>query len=72
MVIFELFLFHFKDMIIGICGGSGSGKTTLLKRIANEMEHHRPAIFSMDNYYHPIQMQEKDSNVPTISIYPVL
>jgi uridine kinase len=61
MVIFERFLFQV-NMIIGICGGSGSGKTTLLKRIANEMEHHKPAIFSMDNYYHPIQMQQKDAN----------
>lgn len=49
-------------MIIGICGGSGSGKTTLLKRISHELRHLHPAIFSMDNYYLPIQKQEKDKN----------
>ncbi len=49
-------------MIIGICGGSGSGKTTLLKRISNELKHLNPSIFSMDNYYLPIQKQIKDEN----------
>ena len=49
-------------MIIGICGGSGSGKTTLLKRISNELKHLNPSIFSMDNYYLPIQKQQKDEN----------
>ncbi len=49
-------------MIIGICGGSGSGKTTLLKRISKELQHLNPSIFSMDNYYHPIQKQLKDNN----------
>jgi uridine kinase len=49
-------------MIIGICGGSGSGKTTLLRRIAIELEHLNPAIFSMDNYYYPIHLQQKDVN----------
>jgi uridine kinase len=47
-------------LVIGICGGSGSGKTTLLKRIARELIHMEPAIFSMDNYYYPIQKQIKD------------
>jgi uridine kinase len=49
-------------MIIGICGGSGSGKTTLLKRISNELKHLHPSIFSMDNYYLPVEMQQKDQN----------
>jgi uridine kinase len=49
-------------MIIGICGGSGSGKTTLLKRISIELKHLKPSIFSMDNYYLPIQKQHKDEN----------
>ena len=49
-------------MIIGICGGSGSGKTTLLKRISTELKHLQPSIFSMDNYYLPIQKQQKDEN----------
>jgi uridine kinase len=51
-----------KDLIIGICGGSGSGKTTLLKRIAHELKHLQPSVFSMDNYYWPIQKQIKDEN----------
>lgn len=49
-------------MIIGICGGSGSGKTTLLKRISNELKHLHPSIFSMDNYYLPIEKQQLDAN----------
>lgn len=49
-------------MVIGICGGSGSGKTTILKRIASDFKHLRPSVFSMDNYYKPIQLQEKDQN----------
>jgi uridine kinase len=49
-------------MIIGICGGSGSGKTTLLKRISNELKHLNPSIFSMDNYYLPIEKQQLDQN----------
>ncbi len=49
-------------MIIGICGGSGSGKTTLLKRLCRQFEHLRPSVFSMDNYYHPIDRQLLDEN----------
>lgn len=49
-------------MIVGICGGSGSGKTTLLRRLSDEFGHLNPSIFSMDNYYHPIEMQEKDDS----------
>jgi len=49
-------------MIIGICGGSGSGKTTLLKRISKELKHLHPSIFSMDNYYLPIEKQQLDEN----------
>jgi len=47
-------------MIIGICGGSGSGKTTLLKRLATHFEHINPTVFSMDNYYLPIEEQFRD------------
>lgn len=49
-------------MIIGICGGSGSGKTTLLKRLSNHFKDKAPSIFSMDNYYKPIEMQFVDEN----------
>lgn len=47
-------------MIIGICGGSGSGKTTLLKRLSATFMDKEPSIFSMDNYYHPIEKQMLD------------
>ena len=49
-------------MIIGICGGSGSGKTTLLKRLCSYFSQSSPSVFSMDNYYFPIQNQVKDEN----------
>lgn len=46
--------------VIGICGGSGSGKTTLLNRLAEHYGEYAPSVFSMDNYYKPIELQEKD------------
>jgi len=49
-------------MTIGICGGSGSGKTTLLNRLCSNFSDSKPSIFSMDNYYFPIQNQTKDKN----------
>lgn len=49
-------------MIIGICGGSGSGKTTLLRRLATHFEYLKPTVFSMDNYYLPIEEQLCDEN----------
>lgn len=49
-------------MIIGICGGSGSGKTTLLRRISTKYAELNPTIFSLDNYYLPIEKQLKDEN----------
>ena len=48
-------------MIVGICGGSGSGKTTLLKRLCEHYAHLKPSVFSMDNYYFPIEQQLKDA-----------
>ncbi len=47
-------------MIIGICGGSGSGKTTLLRRLSEVFKDVKPAIFTMDNYYRPIEEQVID------------
>lgn len=49
-------------MVIGICGGSGSGKTTLLNRIAEHYKDFKPTVFSLDNYYKPIEEQKKDKN----------
>jgi len=48
-------------MIIGICGGSGSGKTTLMYRLAHQFAVCKPTLFSMDNYYFPIEKQVKDA-----------
>jgi uridine kinase len=48
--------------VIGICGGSGSGKTTLLKRLSETFDGINPSVFSMDNYYFPIEIQQKDKN----------
>jgi uridine kinase len=48
--------------VIGICGGSGSGKTTLLKRLSESFSGLSTAVFSMDNYYFPIEKQAKDKN----------
>lgn len=49
-------------MIIGICGGSGSGKTTLLNKLSEAYAHLKPSVFSMDNYYLPIDQQMVDAN----------
>ncbi len=49
-------------IVLGICGGSGSGKTTLLNRIAEKFEHLKPSVFSLDNYYKPIEDQQIDEN----------
>ncbi|RYM35419.1 uridine kinase [Brumimicrobium glaciale] len=48
--------------VIGICGGSGSGKTTLLNRLAETYSEYSPSVFSMDNYYKPIEEQSLDVN----------
>jgi uridine kinase len=49
-------------IIIGICGGSGSGKTTLLNRLAEKFQALKPSVFSLDNYYKPIEEQYIDEN----------
>jgi uridine kinase len=49
-------------IVIGICGGSGSGKTTLIKRLQDEIAHLNPALFTMDNYYRPMETQVRDEN----------
>lgn len=49
-------------MIVGICGGSGSGKTTLLDKLSEYYAYLNPSVFSMDNYYKPIEKQVIDDN----------
>ena len=51
-----------KPFVVGICGGSGAGKTTLLKRLSETFQGASTAVFSMDNYYLPIEQQTKDAN----------
>jgi uridine kinase len=51
-----------KPFVVGICGGSGAGKTTLLRRLSESFGGITPSVFSMDNYYHPIEMQALDQN----------
>lgn len=49
-------------MIIGICGGSGSGKTSVLSGLKEYYKEFNPTVVSMDNYYLPIEQQQKDEN----------
>jgi uridine kinase len=49
-------------MVIGICGGSGSGKTSILKGLAKHYADLKPTVLSLDNYYLPIEQQQKDEN----------
>ena len=49
-------------LLIGITGGSGSGKTHFLKKLMETLPEEDMSLFSMDNYYFPIHLQEKDEN----------
>lgn len=48
--------------IVGIAGGSASGKTSFLKELKTRMPKGSVCIISQDNYYKPIEEQEKDEN----------
>lgn len=49
-----------KPFIIGITGGSGSGKTTFIKRLREGLSQDKVCLLSMDDYYVPRELQEKD------------
>ena len=51
-----------KPFIIGITGGSGSGKTTFIKHIRDRFTDAEICIISQDEYYRPIEDQQKDEN----------
>ena len=51
-----------KRIIAGIAGGSGSGKTTVLRELVKLLPPGSAALVSQDNYYHPIEFQQKDQN----------
>ncbi len=48
-------------IIVGLSGNSGSGKTHLIELLKNKMGD-KITILSCDNYYKPIQFQQKDIN----------
>lgn len=49
-------------LLIGITGGSGSGKTHFLNRLMGSLPTSSVSLFSMDNYYRPIEEQFRDVN----------
>jgi uridine kinase len=49
-------------LVIGITGGSGSGKTHFLKKLLESFPEETMTLFSMDNYYKPIEKQTLDEN----------
>jgi len=51
-----------KPFFIGLTGGSGSGKTSFLKQLVAEVGAENICLFSQDNYYFPIETQEKDAH----------
>ena len=48
--------------VIGITGGSASGKTYLLKKLREKFPEKDVCILSQDDYYKPLEMQQRDSN----------
>ncbi|RPD50106.1 uridine-cytidine kinase [Hymenobacter sediminis] len=47
--------------IVGITGGSASGKTTFLRRLLASFPEEEICLISQDNYYHPREAQQVDS-----------
>lgn len=48
-------------LIAGITGQSSSGKTFFINRIKQELGN-QVSVISLDNYYKPIELQQKDAN----------
>ena len=53
---------NFEPYIVGIAGGSASGKTSFLRELKNNMPKGSICIISQDNYYKPLDEQERDEN----------
>jgi len=51
-----------QSYFVGITGGSGSGKTYFLNRLLDAFKEDEICLISQDNYYYPIQKQQKDEN----------
>lgn len=49
-----------KPLVIGITGGSGSGKTLFIKNLRERFDQGEICLISQDDYYCPIEQQEKD------------
>ncbi|MCR9251146.1 MAG: uridine kinase [bacterium] len=49
-----------KPFFIGITGGSGSGKTHFLNMLLDAFDPSEICVISQDNYYFPIEEQQKD------------
>ncbi len=47
--------------LVGITGGSASGKTTFLKRLLAAFPEDQICLISQDNYYHPRESQQVDT-----------
>jgi uridine kinase len=52
----------YQPYIVGIAGGSASGKTSFLRELKENMPKGSVCIISQDNYYKPIEQQERDAN----------
>lgn len=49
-----------QPFLVGITGGSGSGKTTFINRIRAALPPEGLCIISQDDYYRPIEEQQRD------------
>jgi len=47
--------------IVGIAGGSASGKTSFLRDLRQSLPKGSVCVISQDNYYKPIERQQKDA-----------
>lgn len=50
-----------KPYLVGITGGSASGKSRFLRQISSLLND-KAAIVSLDDFYKPIEQQQKDAN----------
>lgn len=51
-----------KPFIIGVTGASASGKSHLVNELAQEVGASKICVFPQDNYYLPIEQQQKDAH----------